>query len=255
MLRNTCSVYSGTTCPLDLGHCPARDMEKQILRYLFTALRLEGVGFSVIFLIWSDRFWPLRHLIRVRGDMSIKQTDLKTMNDRGGFTAATSWTDPIFFYHISFFIPYFYPIFLLSYILYPIFCYPIFCYPIFFIRYFVIPYFLSHFFILYLFIPYLLSYIFLSQIFRGDSISLHLPLSVSGWVSETVSQWVIDSFRLGDSYCISELCKLVLPNILYPIFLSHIFCYPIFYPIFSYPIFLSLILLAHIFIPFCYPNF
>ena len=163
MLRNTCSVYSGTTCPLDLGHCPARDMEKQILRYLFTALRLEGVGFSVIFLIWSDRFWPLRHLIRVRGDMSIKQTDLKTMNDRGGFTAATSWTDPIFFYHISFFIPYFYPIFLLSYILYPIFWYPIFFYPIFFIPYFVIPYFFIPFFypisfypifvILYFFIP------------------------------------------------------------------------------------------------------
>ena len=255
MLRNTCSVYSGTTCPLDLGHCPARDMEKQILRYLFTALRLEGVGFSVIFLIWSDRFWPLRHLIRVRGDMSIKQTDLKTMNDKGGFTAATSWPDPIFFYHISF----------LSHIFIPYFCYPIFCILYFDILYFFIRYFLSHillshiflshFFILYLFIPYLLSYIFLSQIFRGDSISLHLPLSVSGWVSETVSQWVIDSFRLGDSYCISELCKLVLPNILYPIFLSHIFCYPIFYPIFSYPIFLSLILLAHIFIPFCYPNF
>ena len=29
------------------------------------------------------------------------------------------------------------------------------------------------------------------------------------WLSEWVSQSVIDSFRFGDSYCISELCELV----------------------------------------------
>ena len=33
---------------------------------------------------------------------------------------------------------------------------------------------------------------------------------VSQWVSESVSQPVIDSFRFGDSYRISELCELVL---------------------------------------------
>ena len=33
---------------------------------------------------------------------------------------------------------------------------------------------------------------------------------VSQWVSESVSQSVIDSFRFGDSYRISELCELVL---------------------------------------------
>ena len=32
--------------------------------------------------------------------------------------------------------------------------------------------------------------------FRCDSISQHLPLSVSGWVGQWVSEWVIDSFRL-----------------------------------------------------------
>ena len=42
-------------------------------------------------------------------------------------------------------------------------------------------------------------------LFRCDSISQHLPLSVSG----SVSQWVIHSFRFGDSYSISELCELV----------------------------------------------
>ena len=39
-----------------------------------------------------------------------------------------------------------------------------------------------------------------------DSISQHLPLSVSGSVSESVS----DGFRFGDSCHISELCELVL---------------------------------------------
>ena len=44
--------------------------------------------------------------------------------------------------------------------------------------------------------------------FRCDSISQHLPLSVSEWVSGPV----IDSFRFGDSYRISERCELVQPE-------------------------------------------
>ena len=38
------------------------------------------------------------------------------------------------------------------------------------------------------------------RFFRCNSISQHLPLSVS--------EWVIDSFRFGDSYRISELCEI-----------------------------------------------
>ena len=45
--------------------------------------------------------------------------------------------------------------------------------------------------------------------FRCDSISYHLPMSVSG----SVSEWVIDSFRFRDSYLISELCELVTEGI------------------------------------------
>ena len=52
------------------------------------------------------------------------------------------------------------------------------------------------------------------RIFRCDSISQHLPLSVGQCTA--VSEWVIDSFRFGDSCRISELCELVydgVPNL------------------------------------------
>ena len=44
----------------------------------------------------------------------------------------------------------------------------------------------------------------LMDFFRCDSISQHLPLSVSG----SGSEWVIHSFTFGDSYRISELSEL-----------------------------------------------